>query len=159
MVHWKYTYLAIFSLFVAGTSDAAFNLADLNIDSVIQSVGVTGQSNPTVTQVNVTPVIGASATYDMSGQDSFGAQLDLYLTVELISFTGVAKHRIELGQSNTGLMGIEIISGNTTGQSISATYRFSFFEQDGVNLGSAFSLDTIMQTRDIDLRERVTVAT
>jgi hypothetical protein len=95
----------------------------------------------------------------MSGFDSLGAPLDLYLQVELLSFTNVGLHRIEFGQSRTGLLGIEIINGNGSTQNLSATYRFSFFEQDGDDLGNAFTLDTIMQTRDIDLVERVTVGT
>ncbi|MGJ8638954.1 MAG: PEP-CTERM sorting domain-containing protein [Opitutaceae bacterium] len=127
------------------------NLVDLNVEAVVNQIGTTGTPS-----VNVTPpVVGQFATYDMTGTDGDSNPLEAFIRVELMSSTNLGAHRVHLGQNGTGLIAAAIFAA-TTGD-VSATYRFSFFNDDAGALGSALSIETITQILDIDNVEKVTV--
>ncbi len=136
------------STILASPAHAA--LVSLSVDSVLTPVG-DNMGN------EVTPVANATTRYQMSGDDGSGGTLNAILRVELLTFTSnLASHHIELGQDGTGLVGIGI-APTVANMAFGAVYRFSFFEDNAGVEGSTLSLDTILQTSDIDDVEVFTV--
>lgn len=105
---------------------------------------------------NVAPVLGQTASYRLNIFDTVTTvSATGYLQVELVAFSGVTNHHISTGQGgNTDRVGIAIVGSDI---SRTATYTFSFFEDDAFTtelfLGDSF----IMQVSDIDQAETVAV--